>query len=177
MISRGFLGALIQRKNLESERRTALTRVRGPKKRDRYLIQTHETVSSFRRVDAGSDRKFGAIFGLVFGILGLWPFFHHRSPHWWLLVLAGLFLAAALIFPRSLSPLNRGWFRLGLILNRIVSPVIMGALFFGAVVPIGWYLRKRGKDLLSLKFDRDAVTYWIERNPPGPAPGSLTKQF
>jgi hypothetical protein len=59
------------------------------------------------------------------------------------------FLAAALIFPRSLSPLNRGWFRLGLIFNRIVSPVIMGALFFGAVVPVGWYLRKRGKDLLS----------------------------
>jgi hypothetical protein len=144
---------------------------------ERRQIQTHETVSSFRRVDAGSDRKFGAIFGLVFGILGLWPFFHHRSPHWWLIVLAGLFLAAALIFPRSLSPLNRGWFRLGLILNRIVSPVVMGALFFGAVVPVGWYLRKRGKDLLSLKFGRHAATYWIERNPPGPAPGSLTKQF
>jgi hypothetical protein len=144
---------------------------------ERRLMQTHETVSSFRRVDMSSDRKFGTIFGLVFGILGLWPFFHHRSPHWWLIVLAGLLFAAALIFPRSLSLLNRGWFRLGLILNRIVSPVVMGALFFGAVVPVGWYLRKRGNDLLSLKFDRDAATYWIERNPPGPAPGSLTKQF
>ena len=143
----------------------------------RRLMQTHETVSSFRRADMSSDRRFGTIFGLVFGVLGLWPFVHHRSPHWWLIVLAALFLAAALIFPRSLSLLNRGWFKLGLILNRIVSPVVMGALFFGAVVPVGWYLRKRGKDPLGLKFDRDAATYWDERNPPGPAQGSLRKQF
>jgi hypothetical protein len=118
-------------------------------------MQTHETVSSFRRVDIGSDRNFGSVCGLVFGILGLWPLYHHHSPHWWLIVLAGLFLAAALIFPRSLSLLNQGC----------------------ALVPIAWYLRKRGNDLLSLKLDRDAATYWIERNPPGPAPGSLTKQF
>jgi hypothetical protein len=148
-----------------------------PANSERRLVQTHETVSSFRRVDVGSDRKFGTIFGLVFGILGLWPLFHHRSPHSWLIVLAGLFLTAALIFPRSLSLLNRAWFRLGILLNRIVSPVVMGGLFFGAVVPVGWYLRKRGNDLLRLKFDREAPTYWIERNPPGPAPGSLTKQF
>ena len=140
-------------------------------------MQTHETVSSFRRVAIGSDRKFGTIFGLAFGILGLWPLYHHHSPHLWLIVVAGLFLAAALLFPRSLGLLNRAWFRLGLVLNRIVSPIIMGGLFFGALVPVGWYLRKRGNDLLSLKFDRDATTYWIERNPPGPAPGSLTKQF
>jgi hypothetical protein len=80
-------------------------------------------------------------------------------------------------FPRSLAPLNRAWFRLGLVLNRIVSPIVMGGLFFCALVPIGWYLRKSGKDLLSLKLDRNATTYWIERNPPGPAPNSLTKQF
>ena len=140
-------------------------------------MQTHETVSSFRRVAIGSDRKFGIVSGLVFGILGLWPLFHHHSPHWWLIVLAGLFLAAALLFPRSLNLLNRAWFRLGLVLNRIVSPIVMGGLFFGALVPVGWYLRKKGNDLLSLKFDRDAATYWIERNPPGPAPGSLKKQF
>jgi hypothetical protein len=146
-------------------------------KKDRRLMQTHETVSSFRKVVIGSDRKFGTVFGSVLGVLGLWPLFHHRSPHWWLIVLAGLLLAAALLFPRSLSLLNRAWFRLGLVLNRIVSPFVMGGLFFGAVVPVAWYLRKSGKDLLSLKFDRDAATYWIERNPPGPAPGSLTKQF
>ena len=154
-----------------------MLRSKEPVNSERCMIQTHETISSFRRVDVSSDRKFGTIFGLVFAILGLWPLFHQQSPHWWLIVLAGLFLAAALIFPRSLSLLNRGWFRLGLILNKIVGPVVVGALFFGAVVPVGWYLRKRGKDLLGLKFSRDAATYWIERDPPGPAPGSLTKQF
>jgi hypothetical protein len=142
-----------------------------------HLIQTHETVASFRRVDIGSDRKFGSVFGLIFGVLGLWPLFHHRSPHWGLIVLAGLFLTAALLFPRSLNLLNRTWFRVGLVLNRILSPIVMGGLFFGALVPVGWYLRKRGSDLLNLKFDRHATTYWIERDPPGPAPGSLTKQF
>ncbi len=140
-------------------------------------MQTHETVSSFRRVDIGSDRKFGTVLGFVFGVLGLWPLFHRHSPHGWLIVLSGLFLAAALLYPRALSLLNRAWFKLGLVLNRIVSPIVMGGLFFGALVPVGWYLRKRGNDLLSLKFDRDAATYWIARVPPGPAPGSLTKQF
>jgi hypothetical protein len=149
----------------------------GQGARDRHVMQTHETVSSFRRVATGSDRKFGIIFGLVFGVLGLWPLFRHQSPHWWLILVAAMFLAAAALFPFSLTPLNRAWFRLGLVLNRIVSPVVMGGLFFGAVVPVGWYLRKRGKDPLSLKLDREAPTYWIERNPPGPAPGSLTKQF
>ena len=140
-------------------------------------MQTHETVSSFRKVAIGSDPKFGTVFGLVFGVLGIWPVVHHHSPHWWLITIAGLFFAAALLFPRSLALLNRGWFKLGLVLNRIVSPIVMGGLFFGALVPIGWYLRKRGTNLLSLKLDRNATTYWIERNPPGPAPNSLTKQF
>jgi hypothetical protein len=148
-----------------------------PTERYRPVKQTHETLGSFRKVDIGSDRKFGTVFGLVFGVFGVWPLFHHRSPHWWLIAIAGLFLAGALLFPRSLSLLNRAWFRLGLVLNRIVSPIIMGGLFFGALVPVGWYLRKSGKDPLNLKLDRDATTYWIERNPPGPAPGSLTKQF
>jgi hypothetical protein len=149
----------------------------GPNESEWRLMQAHETVASFRRVAIGSDRKFGSGFGLVFAILGLWPLYHRHSPHWWLIVLAGLFLAAALLYPRSLSLFNRAWFRLGLVLNIIVSPIVMGGLFFGAIVPVGWYLRKRGNDLLSLKFDPDAATYWLERDPPGPAPGSLTKQF
>ena len=104
--------------------------------RDRHLMQTHETVSSFRRVVIGSDRKFGAVFGLVFSVLGIWPVVHHHSPRWWLITIAGLFFAAALLFPRSLAPLNRAWFKLGLVLNRIVSPIVTGGLFFGALVPI-----------------------------------------
>jgi hypothetical protein len=140
-------------------------------------MQTHETVASFRRVEVGSSRKFGVILGLAFGVVGLWPLFHHHPVHWWLIILSASFLAAALLFPHSLDRLNRMWFGLGLFMNRIVSPIVMGGLFFGAVVPVGWFLRKRGIDLLSLKFDPGAASYWIERAPPGPTPGSLTKQF
>ncbi|MGH6869547.1 MAG: hypothetical protein ACREDA_11905, partial [Methylocella sp.] len=69
------------------------------------------------------------------------------------------------------------WFNLGSALNMIVNPIVMGLLFFGAVVPFGWYLRWKGKDLLRLKIKRDASSYWIEREPPGPSPGTFKKQF
>ena len=68
--------------------------------------------------------------------------------------------------------MNRAWFKLGLALNIIVSPLLMAVLFFGAVVPLGWFLRKKGEDLLSLRLAPEAETYWIERQPPGPAPGA-----
>lgn len=86
-------------------------------------------------------------------------------------------LFVALFLPHFLTPLNRAWFRLGLALNKIVNPIIMGVLFFGAVVPLGWYLRKKGEDLLRLKMRPDAATYWIDRQPPGPGRGTLTKQY
>lgn len=140
-------------------------------------MQTHETLSSFRKVTLGSNRKFGAAFSLLFAVLALWPVLHHGSPRWGLLAVAGLFLSAAILFPQHLAPLNRAWFKFGLFLNRIVSPVIMGGLFFGAVAPIGWYLRLTGRDLLHLKLSKEAPTYWIERTPPGPPRGTLTKQF
>jgi hypothetical protein len=141
-------------------------------------MQTHETVLSFRKVTLGSNRKFGLAFSALFMILGLWPLFRHAgSPRWSLIIVSLSLLAAALAFPHLLTPLNRIWFKLGIALNRIVNPVVMGIMFFGAVTPLGWYMRKKGKDLLSLKMRPDAATYWIERQPPGPLRGTLTKQY
>jgi hypothetical protein len=140
-------------------------------------MQTHETVMSFRKLAVGSNRKFGITLGLVLGLLAVWPLVHHHAPRWWLLAVAIVLLAAGVFFPEVLSPLNRAWFKLGLALNAILGPVIMGVLFFGAVVPVGWLLRKQGEDLLSLKLEPEAATYWIRREPPGPQPGTLTKQF
>jgi hypothetical protein len=140
-------------------------------------MQTHETVSSFRKVEIGSNRKFGLAFGVLFCLVALWPLVHHSAPRWWALPLSGAFLALALFAPHWLTPLNRAWFKLGLALNMIVSPILMGVLFFGAVLPIGWLLRKKGEDLLGLALKPEAETYWIERDPPGPAPGSMAKQF
>lgn len=141
-------------------------------------MQTHETVLSFRRIVLGSNRKFGVTFGAIFAVFGLWPLLHQGgSPRWWLIAASAGFLSVGLLVPVWLTPLNRAWFKLGLALNKIVNPVVMGLLFFGAVVPFGWFLRWKGKDLLRLAIKRDAPTYWIEREPPGPSRGTFNKQF
>ena len=140
-------------------------------------MQTHETVQSFRKIAAGSNRKFGITLGFVFGFLAFWPLVHHHAPRYWLLAIAALLLGAGVLFPERLTPLNRAWFKLGLALNALVGPLIMGVLFFGAVTPVGWILRKRGEDLLRLKLEPQTATYWTRREPEGPAPGTLKKQF
>jgi hypothetical protein len=90
---------------------------------------------------------------------------------WTFLALFGLIWAAAL------SPFNRLWLRLGLGLHKIVNPVVMVALFVSVILPLGILLRLCGKDLLRLRFDRDAASYWIERERPGPAPEAMKEQF
>lgn len=125
----------------------------------------------------GSDRKFGLLFFVVFLMVGLFPLLAHHEIRIWGLIVSGLFLVAALVVPRALRPLNVVWMRLGWVLNKIVSPIILGALFFLAVMPMGLFMRLRGKDLLRLKLDPSAKSYWIERTPPGPAPDTMKNQF
>ncbi len=141
------------------------------------MTQTHETITSFRKVEASSDRKFGLTIGALLVAASLSPLLHHHAPRWWLLAIAALFLIAGAVFPAALTPVNRAWFKLGLALNTIVSPIVMGLLFYGAVVPVGWFLRKQGEDILALKSAPDATTYWTTRTPPSPSSGTLSKQF
>jgi len=144
----------------------------------RWQMQTHEPVTSFRKVTIGSNRKFGFASSILFAILGLWPLLHKAgSPRWVLISLSLAVMVVSLRRPLWLMPLNRTWFKLGLALNRIVNPVVMAILFFGAVVPLGWYLRRRGEDLLRVKMEPQATTYWIAREPPSPAPNSMKRQF
>jgi hypothetical protein len=140
-------------------------------------MQTHENKSAFRKVVLGSNRKFGLTFGAIFALFAFWPLFHHHSPRWGLAAVAALFGAVAAVQPERLAPLNKAWFQLGMLLNRIVNPVTMGLMFFAAVTPLGWFMRRRGADLLSLKMKPNARTYWAPREPQGPAPGAMTKQF
>jgi hypothetical protein len=141
-------------------------------------VGTHETVSSFRKITRASDRKFGITIGLILLALSLWPLLRGSSgPNLWFLVPAVGLLLATWLKPDWLAPLNRAWFGLGLALNAVVGPVVMGALFFGAVTPMGLYLRRTGKDLLQLARDPEAETYWNLREPPGPQPGTFNKQF
>jgi hypothetical protein len=90
---------------------------------------------------------------------------------------SAVFLILALTCAAVLAPLNRLWFRVGLLLNRIINPLVMGLLFFACVVPIGLLLRLLGKDPLRLRFDPAAPSYWIVRTPPGPPPQNMKNQF
>jgi len=140
-------------------------------------MQTHEDLRRDDTVETSSDRFFGLLFFAVFLIIALWPLLKGRPVYPVPLGIALTFLAVALIVPRWLAPLNRLWMKFGELLHRIVSPVILGIMFFGVITPVALLLRLAGKDLLRTKFDRDATSYWIPREPPGPEKSSLKRQF
>lgn len=141
----------------------------------RAVSQSHESLSSFRKVAASSNRKFGVTVGGILVVLALWPLVRHHHPRVALLVIGGVLLACGIVVPAVLAPVNKLWFRLGMLLASITNPIAMAVMFYGAVVPFGWYLRWRGRDLLRLAREPASSTYWITREP-GSA-GALTRQF
>lgn len=140
-------------------------------------MQTHEDLSRAQTVKKSSDRFFGLTFFVVFLILALAPLLWLGTIKPIALGIALAFLAVSLVVPAWLAPLNRLWLKFGELLHRITSPVILGIMFFGVITPVGWLMRLAGKDLLRMKFDRDAPSYWIRREPPGPDKTSLKRQF
>lgn len=137
----------------------------------------HESFDRRDEVKGSSDRAFGIVFTVVFALVGAWPLLHGNGLRLWSLAVAAAFLLAALVRPGLLAPLNRLWMKFGLLLHRITNPLIMGLVFFVAVVPTGLVMRLRGKDPLRLRFDREARSYWIDRKPPGPDPDTMRNQF
>lgn len=139
--------------------------------------QTHEVLTREEVVKGSSDRSFGITFAVVALILaGIW--YWRGSSAWpYALGVAAVFAVLALAAPRVLAPLNRLWLKIGLLLHRVVNPLVMGLLFYGCITPMALVIRLMGKDMLRLKFDREAPTYWITREPPGPAPESMRHQF
>jgi hypothetical protein len=140
-------------------------------------MQTHEDLSRAQTVKASSDRFFGLTFFVVFLIIALWPLLAQGAVRPVALGIALVFLAVSLAAPAWLAPLNRLWLKFGELLHRITSPIILGVMFFGVITPVGFLMRLAGKDLLSLKFDRNAPSYWVRREPPGPDKTSLKRQF
>ena len=112
----------------------------------------------------GSDRSFGFVFAGVFALIAGWPLWHGEAPRWWALGLSAAFALAAVVRPGILHSLNRAWLALGRLLHLVVSPIVMGAIFFLCVTPIGWIMRLRGQDVLSLSRRSDLSSYWITRD-------------
>jgi hypothetical protein len=137
----------------------------------------HESFERTEAVKGSSNRSFGLVFAAVFAIIGLAPLAFGGTVRPWALVAGAGFAVVALGFPGLLAPLNRLWLKFGLLLHRIVSPVVLGIMFFAVITPIGLLMRALGKDPLRLKRDASAGSYWIPREPPGPAPESLKDQF
>jgi hypothetical protein len=137
----------------------------------------HEKGGRAAPITSSSDRSFGLVFAGFFGILVGYNWWHSGATWPLYLGIAVVFLALALLWPKVLSPLNHLWTRLGLLMGKIVSPIVLGLLFFVVVTPVGVLMRLSGKDPLRLRHDSGLGSYWIVRHPPGPLGDSMGDQF
>jgi hypothetical protein len=128
-------------------------------------------------VKPSSNRTFGLVFAAFFALIALLPLVRGHSLRRWPLPFSVLFLVAVLAAPKLLAPLNRAWTALGSLLHAVVNPLVLGILFYLVFTPFGWVLRRMGKDFLRLRPAPGATTYWIPRQPPGPTPESMSRQF
>lgn len=139
----------------------------------------HEDLSREDKVKGGSDRSFGFVFAVVFLLIALWPLIGSWTAfemiRLWALAISMVILLVALVVPRILAPANRLWIKFGLLLNRIVSPIVLGVMFFVVLTPVALFMRLRGKDLLNLRHDTEKETYWVSRT--DDVPSSMNNQF
>ncbi|HUQ38308.1 MAG TPA: SxtJ family membrane protein [Aestuariivirga sp.] len=140
--------------------------------------QTHERLSKIEGdPELPSERSFAITFAAVFLLVALVPLVHGGSIRLWSVGGGAIFLVLAYLAPSILRPLNVLWFKLGLLLHKIVNPIILGAMFFLAITPMAFLMRAFGKTFLNLPFETNASTYWIDRVPPGPNAESVRRQF
>ena len=113
-------------------------------------------------IKISSNRNFGIVFFIVFLIIALYPLIYNENIQLWSLIISLVFLILGLINSKILTPLNKAWMKFGLILGKIVSPLVMGIIFFFVVTPTGIIMRLLGKDLLNLKKNNKG-TYWLKK--------------
>tara|TARA_B100000674_G_scaffold473354_1_gene464169 strand:+ start:669 stop:1055 length:387 start_codon:yes stop_codon:yes gene_type:complete len=116
-------------------------------------------------IKISTNKSFGIVFFFVFIIIGLFPALSGGNVRLWSIVISVIFLILGLLNSKILSPLNKLWFRFGIILGRVVSPLVMGFVFFLVVTPIGLFMRIIGRDLLNLKFSKKN-SYWLDKDGP-----------
>ena len=117
-------------------------------------------------IKLGSNRSFGIVFFIVFLLIAIYPLINQEEVRIWSLIISFLFLFLGLLNSKILTPFNKLWFKFGLFLGKIVSPIIMGIIFFLVVTPIGLLMRLLGKDVLNLKLNKKKSSYWIEKAGP-----------
>ena len=116
-------------------------------------------------VKIGSNKSFGIVFSIFFFIIASYPLLSHNEIRLWSLIISIIFLVLGLLNSKLLTPLNKVWFKFGLLLSKFISPVIMGIIFFLVVTPTGLIMRLFKKDLLNLKYNKNS-TYWVEKKEP-----------
>ena len=126
------------------------------------------------KIKISSNRNFGLVFFFVFLIVSIWPIISGESIRIWSVAISLVFLILGLMNSKVLTPLNKLWFKFGIILGAIVAPVIMSIIFFLAITPIGLLMKILGKDLLNKKINKKKNTYWIKRDVPV---GTMKRQF
>ncbi len=129
---------------------------------------------SHHKIKAGTERNFGLVFAAVFIIISLYPLWFGKNIHLWACIVAFIFFFFAIFLPKALILPNKLWFKLGSFLGAIVSPIIMGMIFFLTVTPTGMIMRLFGKDILNQKIKKSVKSYWIKRKE---NIGSMKNQF
>ena len=116
-------------------------------------------------IKISSNRSFGLVFFVVFLIFAIYPITHGGEVRIWSIIISLIFLVLGFLNSKILTPLNKLWFKFGIFLGTIISPIIMGVIFFLVVTPIGLIMRFLGKDVLNLKYNTKK-SYWIVKNGP-----------
>ena len=116
-------------------------------------------------IKVGSNKSFGVVFFVVFLLISLYPLIDNNDIRLWSLFVSLIFLILGILNSKILSPLNKIWFKFGILLGKIISPIVMGIIFFLVVTPIGLIMRLFGKDVLNLKYN-DYKSYWIKKTGP-----------
>ena len=116
-------------------------------------------------IKISSNRSFGIVFFIVFLLIALYPLTYSQDIRIWSGIISIIFLVLGLFNSKILTPLNKLWFKFGIFLGKIISPIIMGIIFFLVVTPIGLLMRLLGKDLINLKYNNNK-SYWIEKKGP-----------
>jgi hypothetical protein len=116
-------------------------------------------------IKIGSNRSFGIVFFIVFLLIAIYPLINQGEIRVWSVLISLLFLILGIINSKILTPLNKAWFKFGIFLGKIISPIVMGIIFFLVVTPIAFLMRILKKDLLNLKYNKNS-SYWIEKTDP-----------